>query len=160
MDAMTIRLAEPKDAAAVSQLVNAAYSKWIPVTGREPMPMLADYPALIAQQVVYVAEDGEIVGVLVIWPMNENNSLYIDNLAVRPDHQRLGIGEFLLNFAEGQAREMKLPILSLMTNEKMEYNQAFYRKHGFAETRRETISEGRRAVWMHKPVSSDKKALS
>ncbi len=158
MTSLTIRLAQPEDAPAVSQLVHEAYSKWIPVTGSEPMPMLANYPTLIAQNVVYVAaEDGEVVGVLVIWQRHENNSLYIDNLAVRPDHQRTGIGELLLNFAADQARARNLPMLSLMTNEKMEYNQNFYRKHGFAEVRRETISEGRRAVWMHKPVSSDNK---
>ncbi|MFN8376844.1 MAG: hypothetical protein U0694_28725 [Anaerolineae bacterium] len=45
---------------------------------------------------------------------------------------------------------MGLRKLTLLTNEKMVYNQTYYLKHGYAETRRELMPNGRRAVWMHK----------
>lgn len=150
-DPFNIDMAVAEDSAEVAALVNAAYSKWIEVIGGIPMPMTADYDALIAQQCVYrVREGGALVGVLVIW--REQDALYIDNLAVSPAQQGRGIGDQLLTFAEQKARELKLPMLTLLTNEKMLYNQTYYRKHGFMETRRETMPNGRRAVWMHKPL--------
>jgi ribosomal protein S18 acetylase RimI-like enzyme len=149
-----IQLATAADTDAVTALVSAAYSKWIPITGTTPMPMLADYSPLIAQNYVYTVREGEhLVGVLVIW--QEEDALYIDNIAVHPEHQRRGIGDILLNFAEQKAREMNLMTMSLMTNEKMESNQAYYRKHGYIEVNRYQFAENRRAVVMHKHLSTN-----
>ncbi|RVC49448.1 GNAT family N-acetyltransferase, partial [Mesorhizobium sp. M00.F.Ca.ET.038.03.1.1] len=33
------RTAEAADAAAIRDIVRAAYAKWVPVIGREPLPM-------------------------------------------------------------------------------------------------------------------------
>ena len=49
-----------------------------------------------------------------------------------------------------------LRLLRLLTNEKMEYNQNYYRKQGYSETHRETFPDGRRAVWMQKPLTPHK----
>ena len=38
-----IRRAVAGDAAAIAALTRAAYEKWIPVIGRAPKPMTADY---------------------------------------------------------------------------------------------------------------------
>ena len=54
---VTIRRAAPDDYAAVTALVDAAYSKYIERIGRKPLPMLADYAHLIAQGVVHVLQD-------------------------------------------------------------------------------------------------------
>jgi ribosomal protein S18 acetylase RimI-like enzyme len=146
-----IQLATATEANDIAALVNAAYSKWIPITGTTPMPMLADYPALIAKNVVYAVREGnELVAALVIW--QEDDALYIDNIAVHPEHQKRGIGDLLLSFAEEKARAMNLTKLSLMTNEKMESNQAYYRKHGYVEVDRYQFTENRRAVVMHKQI--------
>ncbi len=40
---IVIRQATPQDAAAIAGLTRAAYTKWIPVIGREPRPMEANY---------------------------------------------------------------------------------------------------------------------
>ena len=40
---MRIKRAGPQDAEAVRRLVREAYAQWVPVIGREPMPMKADY---------------------------------------------------------------------------------------------------------------------
>ena len=40
---MQIRRAGEADAAAVRELTRSAYAKWVPLIGREPMPMTADY---------------------------------------------------------------------------------------------------------------------
>ncbi|MEO8608490.1 MAG: GNAT family N-acetyltransferase [Chloroflexota bacterium] len=146
-----IRLAQPDERATVTEIVDAAYSKWIPVFGRKPGPMLADYEKLIADGVVYVivAED-QIVGVLVIWPVED--AMLIENICVHPDQQRGGIGRKLMDFAEQQAHEAGLNLMRLYTNEKFEVNQAYYRTLGYVETRRETTADGRHTVWMHKQL--------
>ena len=149
-----IQLATPNDAAEITALVNAAYSKWIPIIGGKPMPMTANYAELIAKDYVYVVREGAaLIGVLVIWELDD--ALYIDNIAVAPEQQGRGIGDRMLAFAEEKAREMNLRTMTLLTNAKMESNQAYYRKHGYVETRRQTIAEGRVAVWMHKPLTDE-----
>ena len=146
-----IELATTSDAATVAKLVDAAYSKWIPILGRKPTPMTANYEDLIALDRVYkVCEGIELIGVCVIW--TEKDALYIDNLAVHPDHQGRGIGDSMLQFAELKARERDLNRLTLVTNEKMEYNQIYYRKHGFNELRRDPLPDGGRVVWMYKEL--------
>jgi ribosomal protein S18 acetylase RimI-like enzyme len=146
-----IRLAKPDEREAVAALVDAAYSKWIPVIGRKPGPMLADYEKLIADNVVYVVTaENQIVGVLVIWPIED--AMLIENICVSPDQQRGGIGRQLMDFAEQRAREDGLNLMSLYTNEKFEVNQAYYRKLGYVETRREITADGRHTVWMHKQL--------
>lgn len=155
MTVYDIRLAQPEEREAVAALVDAAYSKWIPVVGRKPAPMLADYEKLIADGVVYtIAPEENIVGVLVIWPvhMDGGDALLIENVCVHPDRQRSGVGRALMEFAEQKAREAGLNLIRLYTNEKFEVNQAYYRKLGYVETRRETTPDGRRLVWMHKRI--------
>jgi ribosomal protein S18 acetylase RimI-like enzyme len=148
---LNIQRATDDESPAVAALVNAAYSKWIEVIGRKPMPMLADYDALIARQCVYCAREGLVlVGVIVLWPADD--SLYIDNIAVASKQQGRGVGDALLAFAEQQASALNLSRMTLLTHEKMLYNQDYYRKHGYTELRRETFPDGRSAVWMEKQL--------
>jgi ribosomal protein S18 acetylase RimI-like enzyme len=146
-----IRLAKPDEREAIVAIVDAAYSRWIPVIGRKPGPMLADYEKLIADNVVYViTSENAIVGVLVIWPIED--AMLIENICVSPDQQRGGIGRQLMDFAEQKAHEAGLNLMRLYTHEKFEVNQAYYRKLGYVETRRETTPDGRSAVWMDKQL--------
>lgn len=147
-----IRLANPEEAEAVTACVDAAYSKWIEVLGRKPAPMLADYTELIERGVVYVLPDGDkLAGVLVIWPIED--AMLIENIAVEPGYQGKGIGKVLMDFAEVKAREAGLDMMRLYTNQKMEYNQAYYKKLGYDQTRVEASPpDGRLTVWMHKAL--------
>lgn len=43
MQALQLRRATAADAANVRALARAAYAKWVPLIGREPIPMTADY---------------------------------------------------------------------------------------------------------------------
>jgi hypothetical protein len=42
-DAVTLRPAVITDASAIRELTRYAYAKWVPMIGREPKPMTADY---------------------------------------------------------------------------------------------------------------------
>ena len=56
-----IRPARPEDAAAIRAIAEAAYAPFIPLIGRRPAPMDADFPAQIAAGRVWAAE-GEAQG--------------------------------------------------------------------------------------------------
>lgn len=74
--------------------------------GRRPWPMLQDYDAVIrSKQVIMVLAEaaGEIAGVLVLSESAEG--FLLDNVAVAPSFQGLGVGRALLEHAEQVARE-------------------------------------------------------
>ena len=144
----SIRPAEPGDAAAVRDLVRAAYAGYVERIGKEPAPMLEDYAALIrAGEVWVLAEGGEVLGVLVIRPAADH--MFLSNVAVAPGHQGRGLGRELVSFAEGQAVAYGLPEVRLYTNEKMHENLAVYARLGFEETGR-GLDGGYRRVFMRK----------
>jgi ribosomal protein S18 acetylase RimI-like enzyme len=142
-----IRPADIADRTAVEELVRAAYTPWIEVIGVQPLPMVADYAALIGAGHVWVLDPVE--GLIVLVP--ENDVLLVENLAVSPAAQGCGLGRRLLAFAEDQARFLGLSTLRLYTNEKMTSNIALYERLGYVETEREDI-KGRHAVHMRKPL--------
>jgi N-acetylglutamate synthase-like GNAT family acetyltransferase len=130
-----IRLACAADVAAVSAIVNDAYSIYLARNGKIPGPMRDDYAALIAEARVHVLEDsGEIVGLVVLIP--EARAMLLDNVAVHPRAQGRGFGVKLIAFAEAQTRAAGLPALRLYTQDIMTENLALYARLGFVETHR------------------------
>ena len=110
--------------------------------------MLVDYVAAILAGEAWVLVEGEETsGVLVMRP--ENDHLFVETVAVRPDRQGSGLGRKLMAFAEEAARGRGLHEIRLYTNEKMEENLPFYRSLGFEETARR-LDEGYRRVFMKK----------
>ncbi|RUY19852.1 GNAT family N-acetyltransferase, partial [Mesorhizobium sp. M7A.F.Ca.CA.001.13.2.1] len=90
-----LRPAAPADAAAIRDIVRAAYAKWVAVIGREPLPMRADYEKAVAEHPFDLAvEDDRIVGM--IETMLAEDHLWIENVCVAPDAQGRGIGRLLL----------------------------------------------------------------
>jgi hypothetical protein len=62
---MLMRRAEAGDAAAVLALTRAAYAKWVPLIGREPKPMGADYQrAVVEHRIDLLERDGELLGLI------------------------------------------------------------------------------------------------
>jgi hypothetical protein len=69
----SIRPAGPGDAAAVRDLVRAAYGGYVGRIGKEPASMLDDHAALIRAGEVWVStEGGEVIGMLVIRPAEDH----------------------------------------------------------------------------------------
>ncbi len=145
-----IRQAFEDDVPAVLNCVRAAYAKYRTRVDRELAPVLADYDALVAREVVWVLDVTQrIQGVLVMYP--QSDSLFIENVAVHPDAQGRGYGKRLLLFAEEQARLHGMDALSLYTNEVLTENISHYKRFGYVETDRR-IEDGYRRVYLTKHV--------
>ena len=146
-----IRIAEAHEAEWAEALVRAAYQRYVARMGREPAPMLADYPALIAAGEVHVlVKDDERVGLIVL--RSETEALFVENVAVAPQHQGEGHGRALMAFAEREAHRRGHALIWLYTNEAMTENPPFYEALGFREARR-AVEEGYRRIFMEKRLS-------
>jgi ribosomal protein S18 acetylase RimI-like enzyme len=143
MDA-PLRRATFDDAAALNALARAAYAVYLPVIGREPMPMAVDWRSLLAEQEVWLmeGESGAIASLaLQTKPGHLPDHLVVWSVAVLPEHQHRGLGRRLLAFAEQRARERGFREIRLFTNSLMARNIALYRSLGYAETGREPLSD-------------------
>jgi GNAT superfamily N-acetyltransferase len=145
-----VRPAGPADAAAVSDLVDAAYQGYVPRIGQRPAPMDADYAALIDAGLVWVAEsEAVILGVLVL--VVHSDHLLLENIAVAPGSQGRGVGSLLMQTAERHARDARVPEIRLYTHEAMTENHAYYARRGFTETHR-AVDDGFSRVFFTKRV--------
>src|SRR5690242_2917839 len=84
-----IRRAVPADAAAIAALTRAAYEKWIPVIGRAPKPMTADYDIVVREHLIDLLFVGGAL-VALVECIREPDHLLIENLAVDPAQQGRG----------------------------------------------------------------------
>jgi len=130
-----IRRAIEGDVARIVAIARAAYIKYVPRIGREPPPMLADFAGEIAAGHVVVLEiTGTVEGYLISWPDME--AYFIDNIAVDPAHQGLGLGRQLIEYAVREAKRHNLSAIQLYTNSTMTENLEIYAHMGFVETHR------------------------
>jgi ribosomal protein S18 acetylase RimI-like enzyme len=112
--------------------------------------MRQDYAEVIRDYDVTVVEhDGEVVGVLALGVTDEG--FLLDNVAVRPDHQGLGVGRYLLEHAEAEARRRGHASIHLYAQEIMTENLALYRRVGYVEYARRT-EHGLHRVYLRKPL--------
>ena len=129
---MQIRQATGQDVALVTAITRAAYTPWIAVIHREPLPMTVNYAEAIARHHIDILENPDPVALIEMIPYPDH--LWLENIAVHPDHQGQGLGKHLLAHAETTARNLNLPELRLLTNQAFTANLAFYRAQGFIQT--------------------------
>ena len=146
-----MRRAGLTDAAAVRDLTRAAYAKWIPLIGREPKPMTANYERAVVDHIIDLYEEND-VPVALIEVIPQANCLLIENIAVHPNVQGKGLGDLLLNHAESIARSLQFNELQLYTNAAFASNIAFYARRGFEEFNREPFPAGGVTVHMKKKI--------
>jgi ribosomal protein S18 acetylase RimI-like enzyme len=147
---LDLRRAIAADAAAVRSLTRQAYAKWVPVIGREPKPMQAEYAEALRKHRIdlgYVA--GELVAL--IETIAEPDHLLIENLAVAPAFQGRGLGRALMAHAERLAAGLGYAELRLYTNQLFVENVGLYLRLGYRVDREEPFAGGI-VVHMSKPV--------
>ncbi len=146
-----LRPAEPHEAAAIAGIVRAAYARWVPAIGREPLPMRVDYAKALHEHRFDVVVDGRtIVGV--IETMQREDHIWIENVAVAPEAQGRGIGRRLLDHAERIAMAAGCFEARLLTNAAFEANVALYRRLGYVVDREEEFLNGI-TVYMSKKLA-------
>lgn len=90
---------------------------------------------------IYVFDEVFVRGLIQILPL-DSNSVEVKALYIDPFFQHQGIGAELLNFAEGQAHQLKAQSLCLWVLEKNEAARTFYEQHGFLSTNEKTAEVG------------------
>src|ERR1700753_2107668 len=102
MESLALRRATSADAERGKSLTRLAYAKWVPLIGREPKPMTADYERAIVEHLIDLYErDHQLRALIEVIPMKEH--LLIENIAVHPNYQGKGIGDELLRHTEHKA---------------------------------------------------------
>ena len=104
---MKIRKATMDDAGICAAIAVAAYQDYVPLMGRRPAPMLADYAAHIARDTVFVVEidessDGVVVGFIII--IKKGDGYWLENIAVTPRASEQGLGKRMIDFIEDYQR--------------------------------------------------------
>jgi ribosomal protein S18 acetylase RimI-like enzyme len=131
-----LRRAAPADAATIRDFTRAAYAKWVPVIGREPRPMTADYDMAVRDHVIDMLYlDGTLAALIEMRP--EAGHLLIVNVAVASACRGRGYGRALLAHAEDLARALGLGKVRLYTNSRFTENLTLYSRVGYTVDREE-----------------------
>ena len=150
MDKPRIRAAIAADVPVITQIVDHAYRHYIARMGKPPGPMLEDYAARVSEGVVWVLEEGAVIAAIIVL-LPAVNYLLLDNIAVSPNRQGLGLGRRLLAFAETEALRRGYREIRLYTHQTMVENQRLYASIGYQETGRGTEA-GYDRVFMRKQL--------
>jgi GNAT superfamily N-acetyltransferase len=146
-----IRQAEASDESSIRSCAEQAYARYVPLIGRKPAPMLADFAAQIAAGDVYIATDEKdaFQGFIVFYA--EDGHILLENVAVLPSAAGRGVGKALIGFCEDAARQRRMNV-HLYTNEKMTDNLSIYPKLGYVEVARRT-EDGFNRVYFEKTLT-------
>jgi ribosomal protein S18 acetylase RimI-like enzyme len=150
MDKPRIRAALAADVPEIAKIVDHAYRQYIARMGKPPGPMLEDYAARVSEGVVWVVEEGAVIAAMIVL-VPAPNYLLLDNVAVSPARQGLGLGRRLLAFAEAEALRRGYREIRLYTHQTMVENQRLYASIGYQETGRGTEA-GYDRVFMRKQL--------
>lgn len=147
-----VRPANSGDVIAVSECVNSAYRHYVDLMGKLPGPMTEDYLEVIRRHEVHVVESapaiaGSLLAVLVL--IASPGRFLLDNVAVQPKAQGIGIGGSLIAFAERRAIQSGYDRIQLYTHECMTENLDMYPKLGYHESGR-LLERGYQRVYFEK----------
>jgi ribosomal protein S18 acetylase RimI-like enzyme len=147
-----LRQGTAADARAIRDLTRAAYAKWVPVIGREPKPMTADYEEALRQhRFDLLCVGGRLAALIETIP--EVDHLLIENVAVAPPYQGRGLGRKLMAHAEELAASLGFGEIKLYTNKLFAENVRLYARLGYRVDREEEFKGGI-VVHMSKPIGT------
>jgi ribosomal protein S18 acetylase RimI-like enzyme len=140
-DGMTLVQASQGDAMAIRKLTRDAYAKWVPLIGREPKPMTADYEEAVRRhRIDLLYSDRTLAALIETIPAADH--LLIENVAVAPAFQGRGYGRHLMAHAEALAMRSGVGEIRLYTNKRFSENVQLYLKLGYRVNREEAMNGG------------------
>lgn len=146
-----LRIATAADATEIAHVTRQAYSKWIAIAGREPLPMRVDYAEAVQRHRFDLAHlDRGLAALIETHP--QGDELLIVNVAVAPAYQGRGLGVSLLRHAEELAVRRGLAGTRLYTNKLFAENVKLYLGLGYVIEREEALNGGT-AIHMVKPAA-------
>ncbi|MCK0547699.1 GNAT family N-acetyltransferase [Pseudomonas syringae] len=147
-----IRIAEASDEFDIRHCAEQAYARYVPVIGRKPAPMTADFITQIATGIVYVATDDQarFQGFIVFH--EKDGYFLLENVAVLPSAAGRGVGKALISFCENAARQRGMSAVHLYTNAKMADNLSIYPKLGYVKVAERT-EDGFNRVYFEKNLT-------
>ncbi|MGB8817822.1 MAG: GNAT family N-acetyltransferase [Rhizobiaceae bacterium] len=138
---LTFRRAGPDDAHSLRQITHAAYAKWVPVIGREPLPMTFDFADLVKKHRIELClTETMITGLIQMIP--SQGFMLLENLAVLPEWQAKGLGKALLEHGEAIAQKGGFAEMRLYTNQAFTENIGFYKRRGYQITAHKPFKGG------------------
>jgi len=135
-----LRRAEPNDADALANCIDAAYGAYAERISDLPA-VSADCAGEITRHQVWVAEIGDrIAGGLVLIP--EADFMLLANVAVHPVHTGAGLGRALIALAESESADQGFREMRLTTHVDMPENVRLYAHLGWemGQTRGNKVS--------------------
>jgi molybdopterin-guanine dinucleotide biosynthesis adapter protein len=149
---MVVRRADKTDAAAIQKLTRDVYAKWVPVIGREPLPMRVNYEMASEEHWIDLVEkEGQLVGLVEMVP--HGRFLFIENLAVAEAWQGKGLATRLLQHVEQLAKDSRLAEVQLATNQAFTSNLGFYESRGYVAYETKSFHLGGIGVRFRKTLS-------
>ncbi|MEM1409126.1 MAG: GNAT family N-acetyltransferase [Pseudomonadota bacterium] len=137
----SIRRAGAADVCAVRALTRAAYAKWLPVIGREPLPMGADYEIAVREHLIDLLFKGDdLVGLAEMIPGRDH--IFVANVAVTPNLHGRGLGHILMEHIERITEQFGYSEIRLCTHNLFEENIRLYLKLGYKIVSEDKIADG------------------
>lgn len=151
MCALSIHKALPQDESSMREIAEAAFSIYLDRMDRKPFPMLDDYAARIEAGQAYILDDGRGIQAYMVLVPGDDDSMLLDNIAVRPKCQKSGYGKTLMAWAEQIARDSGKKRIILYTNEAMRENLPWYAALGYSDFERR-LENGYRRIYFCKEL--------
>ena len=134
-----LRRATSADLDAIVALQRAAYARNRELLGVEPLPLQADYAAILSDYEVWVTGDDAIAGVLILEPRVDD--LLIWSIATDPQSQHTGLGRKMLAAAEIRAQALGLATMRLYTGAQLRHLIEWYGRNGYVVERNEALAD-------------------
>ena len=145
-----LRRADESDYDALVALQHAAYAQNRKILGVVPIPLQADYHAVLRDKEVWLAHDGAAcIGALVL--EHRDHDLMVESIATAPSAQGHGLGRVLLAAAEHHAQALGYDVVRLYTGKPLTHLIDWYGRHGYTVEREEPLSD-RTVVHMMKQL--------
>jgi putative acetyltransferase len=151
---MTVRIARPSDAAAIAEVLRAAFVSfedwYTPAAFAATTPSAEQVTERLQEGPIWLAEqDGQVVGTVSVVPRSEE--LYLRSMAVHPAARGQGIGAQLLAAVEAFATPGYRRLV-LTTTPFLDAAIRLYQRTGFRSTTEPDDLFGTPLVWMVKEL--------